>query len=105
MTQPNGQPTSPEPTPAELQRLQMLRRSIADELPDLIENDPAVMMGKPVVRGTRISVELILRKLATGETMEQILESHPRLTGVDIRAALAYAAEAMAHETVRAAGK
>jgi uncharacterized protein (DUF433 family) len=48
---------------------------------------------------------LILRKLATGETMEQILESHPRLTGVDIRAALAYAAEAMAHETVRAAGK
>lgn len=68
-----------------------------DQLDRLIENDPAVMMGKPVVRGTRISVELILRKLATGETMEQILESHPRLTGVDIRAALAYAAEAMAH--------
>jgi putative addiction module component (TIGR02574 family) len=73
-----------------------------DQLDRLIESDPAVMMGKPVVRGTRISVELILRKLATGETMEQILESHPRLTGADIRAALAYAAAAMAHETVHA---
>ncbi len=47
---------------------------------DLIETNPAVMMGKPVVAGTRITVELVLEKLAAGETVEQILDSHPRLT-------------------------
>ena len=45
-----------------------------------IVSDPAVMMGKPVVSGTRITVELILEKLAAGESMEQLLEAHPRLT-------------------------
>lgn len=60
---------------------------------DLIQIDPAVMMGKPVVAGTRITVELILEKLAAGETAEQLLESHPRLTREGILAALAYAAE------------
>ena len=45
-----------------------------------IVSDPAILMGKPVVSGTRISVELILEKLAAGETVEQILEAHPRLT-------------------------
>ena len=62
---------------------------------DLIQTDPAVMMGKPVVAGTRITVELILEKLAAGETVEQILESHPRLTREGILAALAYAARAL----------
>ncbi len=47
---------------------------------DLIETNPAVMMGKPVVAGTRITVELVLEKLAAGETVEQILDAHPRLT-------------------------
>ena len=60
---------------------------------NLIQTDPAVMMGKPVVAGTRITVELILEKLAAGETPEQILEAHPRLTREAILAALAYAAE------------
>ncbi len=46
----------------------------------LIESNPSVMMGKPVVTGTRITVELILEKLAAGETIEQILDAHPRLT-------------------------
>ncbi len=46
----------------------------------VIVSDPEVMMGKPVIAGTRITVELILEKLAAGETPEQILESHPRLT-------------------------
>lgn len=46
------------------------------------------MMGKPVVAGTRITVELILEKLAAGETAEQILKAHPRLTDEGIRAAL-----------------
>ena len=62
---------------------------------NLIQSDPAVMMGKPVIAGTRITVELILEKLAAGETVEQILESHPRLTRESVSAALAYAAQAV----------
>jgi uncharacterized protein (DUF433 family) len=69
---------------------------------NLIQSDPDVMTGKPVVRGTRITVETILRKLSRGESIEQILESHPRLTRESVLAALEYAAEAMAHETVHA---
>jgi uncharacterized protein (DUF433 family) len=61
----------------------------------LIHSDPSVMMGKPVIAGTRITVELILEKLAAGETVEQILEAHPRLTRKAVLAALAYAAKAM----------
>jgi uncharacterized protein (DUF433 family) len=53
------------------------------------------MMGKPVIAGTRITVELILEKLAAGETVEQILEAHPRLTQEAIQAALAFAAETL----------
>ena len=52
-----------------------------------IVSDPAVMMGKLVVVGTRITVELILEKLAAGETVEQILEAHPRLTREAVQAA------------------
>ncbi len=62
---------------------------------NLIQSDPSVMMGKPVVAGTRITVELILEKLAAGESVEQILESHPRLTKEGVLAALAYAAQAI----------
>ncbi|HEY0080146.1 MAG TPA: DUF433 domain-containing protein [Pyrinomonadaceae bacterium] len=62
---------------------------------NLIQSDPDVMMGKPVVVGTRITVELILEKLAAGETVEQLLESHPRLTREAVSAALAYAAQAV----------
>jgi len=57
----------------------------------MIKSDPSVMMGKPVVVGTRITVELILEKLAAGETVEQILDAHPRLTREAISAALMYA--------------
>ena len=60
-----------------------------------INSNPNVMMGKPVIAGTRITVELILEKLAAGETYEQILAAHPRLTLEGIRAALAFAAEAL----------
>lgn len=70
----------------------------------LIQSDPHVMLGKPVVRGTRITVEMILRKLSCGESIEQILESHPRLTREAVLAALEYAADAMGHETVHAVG-
>lgn len=61
----------------------------------LIISNPNVMMGKPVVAGTRITVELILDKLAVGETYEQILDAHPRLTLEGIQAALAFAAGAL----------
>ncbi len=50
---------------------------------------PRIMMGKPVIAGTRIMVELIVEKLAAGETIHQILEAHPRLTAKSVRAALA----------------
>ena len=58
------------------------------------------MMGKPIIAGTRITVELILEKLAAGETVEQILEAHPRLTLEAIQAALAFAAEALRADVV-----
>lgn len=67
---------------------------------DLINSDPSVMMGKPVIAGTRITVELILEKLAEGETVEQLLEAHPRLTREAIKAALAFAAEALRADVV-----
>ena len=54
----------------------------------LIQSDPSIMMGKPVIAGTRIPVELILEKLAAGETVGQLLEAHPRLTREGIHAAL-----------------
>ncbi len=60
-----------------------------------IQSDPSVMMGKPVIVGTRITVELILEKLAAGESVEQILEAHPRLTREAIQAAIAFAAEVL----------
>jgi uncharacterized protein (DUF433 family) len=56
---------------------------------DRIEINPDVMMGKPVIRGTRIPVELILRKLIEGATHADLLDAYPRLTQVDIHAALA----------------
>ena len=61
----------------------------------MIVADLAVMMGKPVVRGTRITVELILEKLAAGESIEQLIEAHPRLTREAILEALSFAARAL----------
>jgi uncharacterized protein (DUF433 family) len=66
----------------------------------LIVSDPAVMMGKPIVARTRITVELILEKLAAGETFEQLLEAHPRLTRPAILAALDFAARALRADVV-----
>lgn len=65
-----------------------------------VVSDPAIMMGKPVIAGTRITVELILQKLAAGETVEQILAAHPRLTRQSVQAALAFAAEALRADVV-----
>jgi uncharacterized protein (DUF433 family) len=66
----------------------------------LIQSDPSVMMGKAVVAGTRITVELILEKLAAGETIEQLMEAHPRLTKDAIHAALDFAAQALHADVV-----
>ena len=66
----------------------------------MIASNPAVMMGKSVVAGTRITVELILAKLAASETIEVLLESHPRLTRDGVRAALAFAARALKADVV-----
>jgi len=71
----------------------------------MIVSDPNVMMGKPVVAGTRITVELILEKLAAGETIEQMLEAHPRLTREAIQAALRFASEALRADLVYPIGK
>jgi len=67
---------------------------------DRIETNPKVMMGKPVVRGTRITVELILRKISEGASEEELLDAYPRLTVKDIKAAIRYAADTLAHEEV-----
>ena len=68
-----------------------------------ISTDPAVMMGKPCVKGTRITVELILRKLGAGRSFAELIEAYPQLTEDDLRSALAFAADYMQHETVLAA--
>ena len=71
---------------------------------DRIEINAGVMHGKPVIRGTRIPVELVLRKLAEGAMAEELLDAYPRLVADDIRAALAYAADTIAHETIMQLG-
>jgi uncharacterized protein (DUF433 family) len=65
---------------------------------DRIEINPEIMGAKPVIRGTRIPVELILRKLGAGMTAETIMADHPRLAQDDIRAAQAFAADYLADE-------
>ncbi len=63
-----------------------------------IEINPKIMMGKPVIHGTRITVELILRKIGEGATEATLLDAYPGLTTEDIRAAIVYAADTLAHE-------
>ena len=67
-------------------------------LAERIEALPDVMLGKPVIRGTRIPVALLLRKLAEGATEADLLDAYPRLSREDIRAALAYGASTIEHE-------
>jgi uncharacterized protein (DUF433 family) len=67
---------------------------------DRIEINPDIMLGKPVIRGTRIPVELVLRKLSEGMAETDLLDAYPRLTRADIQASLAYAAQTIANETI-----
>lgn len=67
---------------------------------EMIVSDPDIMMGKPVVAGTRITVEHILDELAAGTTIEELLDGHPRLTREGVSAALAFAAQALRADVV-----
>jgi len=63
-----------------------------------IEINPEIMLGKPVIRGTRVTVELLLRALSEGATEADLLDAYPHLTLEDIKAAIAYAADAVGRE-------
>ena len=67
---------------------------------DRITVDPKILVGKPVIKGTRIAVEFLLDLLAEGWTQQQILENYPQLTVEDIQAACHYAAETLKQERV-----
>jgi uncharacterized protein (DUF433 family) len=67
---------------------------------EMIVSDPKVMMGKPVIRGTRITVESIVERIGAGETIESILTAHPRLTREAVLAAISFAAEALKADVV-----
>ncbi len=67
---------------------------------DRIEINPQTMLGKPVIRGTRITVEIILKKLAQDISVDEILDDYPRLSREDIQAAIAYAASALGTDEV-----
>ena len=71
-----------------------------DQYRQFIVSNPKIMMGKPTIAGTRITVEFILESLAAGETPEELLEEHPRLKREDIQAALAFAAEALKADVI-----
>ncbi|MBF0328915.1 MAG: DUF433 domain-containing protein [Nitrospirae bacterium] len=68
-----------------------------------VNMDPKIMLGKPVIKGTRLTVEIILEKLAFGATYEDLMESYPFLKKDDIRAAVLYASKAVAAEEIFAA--
>ena len=68
------------------------------EYRDRIHADPSILSGKPVIKGTRISVELVLSRLSEGASTQSLLEAWPNLSAADIQAALAYSAAVIAHE-------
>ena len=67
---------------------------------DRVTVDPAILVGKPIIKGTRIAVELVIDLLARGYTQQQVLQQYPHLTAEDIQACLAYANEVLRSERV-----
>ena len=65
-----------------------------------ITSDPDILLGKPIIKGTRISVELVLRKISEGTANAEILEAYPNLSEKDISAVLEYATDVISNETV-----
>lgn len=74
---------------------------MSDAYLECISINPKVMVGKPVIRGTRIPVELIVRRIGQGMTTDEMLQEYPRLTIEDIQAALLFAADSVANEDIR----
>ncbi|MBZ4187461.1 DUF433 domain-containing protein [Niabella beijingensis] len=70
------------------------------DIASYIEIRPEIMMGKPVIKGTRVTVEMILESLGSGESVDNILDSYPRITRDAISAALLFAAEALKTERI-----
>ena len=68
------------------------------EYKERIITDPNIMLGKPIIKGSRITVELILRKLSEGMTIEEMLEAYPHLTKEDVLATLSYSADVISKE-------
>lgn len=77
---------------------------MSDAIEAFIHSDPEIMLGKPVIRGTRITVELILEKVAAGESIEQIQQEHPHITADQIRAALEYATLVFKNDVIHPVG-
>ncbi len=75
-----------------------MHAEIAMSTSNRIEVNPEVMLGKPVIRGTRVTVELLLRSLSEGATEAELIDAYPHLTSEDIKAAIAYAADAVGRE-------
>ena len=71
-----------------------------DELLRRIVIDPKIMLGKPIIRGTRLPVEIIIEKIAYGATFNELRKDYPFLSDEDVKAALLYAARSLAHEEV-----
>jgi uncharacterized protein (DUF433 family) len=70
------------------------------EYRDYIESGPDVMLGKPVIKGTRITIELILKKLSEGATVQQLIAGYPLLNQEAILAAISYASDVISTETL-----
>jgi uncharacterized protein (DUF433 family) len=81
-----------------------LARYLATILEERIAADPGVMLGKPCINGTRITVELLPRKLASGRSAGEVLEAYPQLVEDDLRAALWFAADYLRDEAVLTIG-
>ena len=73
---------------------------MAEELLQRIDINPQVMLGKPVIRGTRVTVEIILEKIAAGCSTDEVLAEYPQLSREDVLAAVAYAREALSTDEI-----
>ena len=76
---------------------------IEKDLIKRVVTDPKIMLGKPVIKGTRLTVEIVVEKMAYGATLDDLKKDYPFLTEEDIRSALLYAAKRLANEEVYAA--
>ena len=81
-----------------LKNVNLVTNKLFMDISSYIEVNPRVMMGKPVIKGTRLTVEMLLESLAAGETVDNLLNSYPRLTKEAVSAALSFAADSLKGE-------